>query len=118
VETEPEAAKTASTQRPLTWPPSGKFGFQEPVSRDAQTAVDAIAKEALELGWTEAQLYQNRGQLKFPSGGEYGLICFLRGNRKIVGVTAQAIRLKAPSGSIAKYYSKRPGVKHPAITHI
>ena len=58
--------------------------------------VDAIRDQARSLGWSEAQLYQNRGRFRFPCGQDYGLVCFLEGDKRIGKVTRQSIEIIGP----------------------
>jgi len=99
----PEPAATP----PHFFPADGDWPFTEPVSPEAVAKVDAIRDQALALGWSEAALYQNRGRLRFPCGGDYGLVCFLHGSHEIGEVTGESIEIVAPSGSRLRY--RQPG---------
>lgn len=59
----------------------------------AVVKVDAIRKKAMKLGWTEAQLYQNQGCLRFPCGEDYGLVCFVGGDREIGRISESTIEI-------------------------
>ena len=81
------------------FPRTGAWPFVEPVARDAVAKVDAVRDEALALGWSDAALYQNRGHLAFPVGGEWGLVCFLTDGATIGAVTREAIAIHRPRGA-------------------
>lgn len=66
------------------------------VTPEAVAQVDAVREAAMQLGWTEAGLYQNRGPYPFPYGQEYGLVCFLSGNRQAGEITARYIEIVYP----------------------
>lgn len=66
------------------------------VTAEVTAKVDAIRERALELGWTEAGLYRNRGCYPFPLGQDYGLVCFLSGNRRIGKVTREYVEIICP----------------------
>ena len=79
----------------------GKWRFAHPVTQVDIEKVDAIKKQALALGWTEEELYQNRGMFKFPQGPGWGLVCFVKG--KCIGdVYEDIIKLIGypPRGSV------------------
>jgi hypothetical protein len=97
------------------YPSAGDWRFTHPVAREAVTKVDAVRDQALALGWSEASLYQNRGHLRFPVGGDYGLVCFLHGGRELGQVTRDHIEIIAPSGSRLRY--RNPALDQPWIGH-
>ncbi|MCL4553265.1 MAG: hypothetical protein M1305_06935 [Candidatus Marsarchaeota archaeon] len=70
-------------------------------SPESFARIDAIKEHALSLGWTESQLYQTESKFPFPYGDEYGLVCFLLGNRQTGEVTAQYIEILSPLGNRA-----------------
>ena len=72
-----ELTRTAPTVPPHLFPEDGDWKFTQPVRSSTVPKVDAIRDQALSLGWSEAQLYQNRGRFRFPCGQDYGLVCFL-----------------------------------------
>lgn len=86
------------------YPHEGHFNFQEIVTENAFREVERIKAEAIKLGWTEGYLLQTKGRAKFPSGADYGLICFLKGGRKVTQVKEGCIVMKAPSGTILRFY--------------
>ncbi len=59
------------------YPRNGDWRFTQPVQRSTLDKVNAIRELALSLGWHEARLYQNRGQLRFPCGDDWGLVCHI-----------------------------------------
>ena len=91
---------------PHMFPADGDWPFTESVSPEVVAKVDAIRDQALSLGWTEAGLYQNRGHLRFPVGGEYGLVCLLHSGDQIGEVSAQSIEIARPSGSGLRHYTR------------
>ena len=62
--------------------------------------VDGIREEALALGWTMAQLYQNRGSVMFQCGQDYGLVCFLKDDSELGRVTRDFVEIR---GKVLKY---------------
>jgi len=88
------------------FPAEGDWAFTEPAAPDAVTKVDAIREQARALGWSEAGLYQNRGNLRFPAGGEYGLVCFLHAGDQIGEISTQSIEITRPSGSCLRHYNR------------
>ena len=98
-----------------SYPTEGDFAFREVATELAFTEVERIKEEAMALGWTEPFLLQTKGTSKFPSGPEYGLICFLKGGRKITQVKESCIVMEAPSGTVLRFY--RPDrIGNPGIT--
>jgi hypothetical protein len=87
-------------------PADGDWPFTESVTPETVANVDAIREQALALGWSEAALYQNRGHLSFPAGGEYGLVCFLHAGDQIGEISTQSIEIIRPSGSRLRYYNR------------
>lgn len=81
------------------FPASGVWRFTEPVRADAVGKVDAIRDAALSLGWTEAGLYRNRSDLRFPYGPDYGLVCFLDGDAVVGEVTRESIEILRSRGA-------------------
>ncbi|MFB3882442.1 MAG: hypothetical protein ACE149_14340 [Armatimonadota bacterium] len=90
---------------PHLFPVDGHWRFTERVSPEALAQVDAVREQAMSLGWTEAGLYQNRGRLRFPAGGEYGLVCLLRDGATITEVAARFIEITSPRGSRLRRYN-------------
>ncbi|HOF87391.1 MAG TPA: hypothetical protein PLZ36_04690 [Armatimonadota bacterium] len=78
--------------------------FYQPVGPSAVEQMDAIREQAMALGWTEAMLYQNRGRFSFPCGQDYGVVCHLGHQRRIGAVTAEAIEICHPTGSVLRCY--------------
>lgn len=89
----------------FAFPTTGEWRFTEPVSPEAVTNVDKIRDEALALGWPEARLYQNRGQIRFPCGQEYGLVCFLGEGATIAAVSREAITIQGRHGHALRFYN-------------
>ena len=89
------------------FPADGDWKCSRPVGKDAVAKVDAIRDNALSLGWTEAQLYQNRGSLVFPCSHEYGLVCFLDDGERIGAVTNLSIEIigAPPRETISHFYN-------------
>lgn len=93
------------------FPAAGDFAFTEPVAADAVAKVAAIRAEALAVGWTEAVLYQNRGHLRFPCGGDFGLVCFLDDGSRIAAVTRETITIEHARGTRGSF--PNPAVAQP-----
>jgi len=101
---------------PYLYPAEGAWRFTEPVSPEAVAKVDAIREQALALGWSEAQLYQNRGRFCFPGGQEYGLVCYLRPDDQIGEVTLQFIETITARGGHLRFPNHN--VDQPWLKHI
>ncbi len=99
----------------LNYPTNEKWKFTEKVDLLDYLKVWEIKDTASASGWSQADLFQNRGQFPMPCGQDYGLICFLRG-RVIGKITSDAIELlsdKNSRGHCLKF--QRPRRKE--ITH-
>ena len=75
------------------YPVNETLKFSADVKSNVVAKVDAIRAQAMKLGWTEAQLYQSQGRHRFPCGEDYGLICFIGGDREIARVTESYIEI-------------------------
>ena len=120
----PKIQQTEALQRWL-FPENKTLPFSSDVDLTAVAKVDAIRAEAMEFGWTEAQLYQNQGRHRFPCGEDYGLVCFIGGDREIVGVTEAYIEIAHGIGTsrehILKFHNSRviqPWMKNQEETHV
>jgi len=82
---------------PYLFPKDGNLPFPGKVLPSAVAKVDAIRDQALALGWSERRLYQNRGELRFPCGEDYGLVCFIGEAQRIGEVTKQYIEIISPA---------------------
>ena len=91
-----ELTHTLPTVPPHLFPEDGDWKFTQPVRSSIVPKVDAVRDQARSLGWSEAQLYQNRGRFRFPCGQDYGLVCFLEGDKRIGKVTRQSIEIIGP----------------------
>ncbi len=107
------------------YPDNETLKFSADVKSSIVAKVDAIRDQAMELGWTEAQLYQSQGRHRFPCGEDYGLICFVSGDRKIVGVTESCIEIAHSIGTsrehILKFHNSRviqPWMKNQEEAHV
>jgi hypothetical protein len=98
------------------YPVQGDWRFTEPVSPQAVAKVDAVRERALAAGWSEAQLYQNRGRYSFPCGQDYGLVCFLHGDDQVGEMTAQFIEIINARGTRLRFYN--PKVDQPWLRHV
>ena len=76
----------------LNYPSNGTWRFSAKVDLLDYFKVEEVREVAMGLGWSHADLFQNRGNLSMPCGQDYGLICFVHG-RTIGAVTAEAIEL-------------------------
>ena len=100
---------------PYLFPEDGDWRFTQRVRTSAIPKVDAVREQALSLGWSEAQLYQNRGRFRFPCGEDYGLVCFLDENKRIGEVTRQSIEIVGPPPSENRLRFFNPEVDQPWI---
>jgi hypothetical protein len=96
--------------------PAGEaWKCRQPVTARAVAKVDAIRQEAEACGWSEARLYQNQGRYGFPCGQDYGLVCFVDGDREIGAVTERFIEIvhgaKTPRPGTLRFYN--PDVPQP-----
>jgi hypothetical protein len=105
VEDGPSGPVAAAAPARFAFPATGEWRFTEPVSPEAVAKVDKIRDEALALGWSEARLYQNRGQIRFPCGQEYGLVCFLGDDATIAAVSREAITIQGRHGHALRFYN-------------
>lgn len=92
-------------------PVGGDWPFTEQVSVDAVAMVDAVRVEAIALGWSEAALYRNRGNLRFPYGDAWGLVCFLDAGATVGAVTREAITICRRRSSTTRF--PNPDVAQP-----
>ena len=88
----------SSNTTPHLYPTDGDWKFTRPVPPEVVAQVDAIRDRALALGWSEARLYQNRGNIKYPCGQDWGLVCTLDNGQTIGEVTSQYIEIFTRSG--------------------
>lgn len=86
----------------LNYPATGTWAFTEKVDLLDFFKVEEIKATALGLGWSYADLFQNRGRFAMPYGQDYGLICFVPG-RVIGAVTPEAIELFPEKGNRDQY---------------
>jgi hypothetical protein len=106
---------------PHVYPTDGDWRFTEPVSAETVAKVDAIRDQALALGWSEVQLYQNRGRYSFPCGQDYGLVCFLHGDDQVGEITHQSIEIINARGSRLRFHNHnvdQPWLRHVGISEI
>ncbi len=88
-----------------------KLSFTQKVLRYALSEVDRIRDEALTAGWTEAELYQNRGQIRFPSGAfDYGIVCYVDPGQRLGQVTPEKIEVICRGGH-SLYFRPKPGMR-------
>ena len=108
-----ELTHTPPTVPPYLFPEDGDWQFTQPVRSSTVPKVDAIRDQALSLGWSEAQLYRNRGRFRFPYGRDYGLVCFLEEDKRIGEVTRQSIEIIGPPPQENRLYFYNPDVDQP-----
>ncbi len=89
---------SSSNTTPHLNPTDGDWKFTRPVPPEVVAQVDVIRDKALALGWSEARLYQNRGNIKYPCGQDWGLVCTLDNGETIGEVTRQYIEIFTQSG--------------------
>jgi hypothetical protein len=87
--------------------PDGTSGFTEAISHDAVSMVDGVRQQALELGWSEAQLYRDHGRYAFPCGQDYGLVCFLRSGDQVGEITRRSIEIVGSGGRKLRFYNSQ-----------
>jgi len=107
------ASRLPRPDRPtgFLFPARGAWPCTEPVPPDAVAKVNAIREEAFALGWTENGLYRNRGELRFPYGHEYGLVCFVGGDATIESVERDAVTIRHARGNALRF--PNPDVEQP-----
>lgn len=85
--------------------------FSAPVTEYALDQVNRIREEALTAGWTESELYQNRGRYRFPFGAsDYGVACFIDPGQTLGVVTPHSIELICRGGHSLTF--RRRGKEH------
>ena len=108
-----ELTRTPPTVPQHLFPEDGDWKFTQPVRSSTVLKVDAVRDQALSLGWSEAQLYRNRGRFRFPCGQDYGLVCFLEEDSRIGEVTRQSIEIIGPPPQENRLYFYNPDVDQP-----
>jgi len=88
----------SSSTAPHLYPADGDWKFTRPVPHEVVAQVDVIRDKALALGWSEARLYQNRGNIKYPCGQDWGLVCILDSGQTIGEVAREYIEIFTSSG--------------------
>jgi hypothetical protein len=101
--------------KPYRYPKEGEWNFVKNVSSSTIAKVDSIREHALSLGWKESRLYQNRGRFPYPSGDDYGLVCFIRDNTRIGEVASQCIEIIGPPPEEIRTRFYNPDVDQPWI---
>ena len=96
---------TSSNTTSHQYPTEGDWKFTRHVPPEAVAKVDVIRDRALACGWTEARLYQNRGNLRYPCGDEWGLVCALDDGETIGEVTRRYIEIVCRSGVVQKFFN-------------
>lgn len=94
-----------SSAEPHLFPADGTWPFTQPVLAAALAQIDAISATARAQGWSLAALYQNRSDHRFPSGQQYGVVCFLSEGTTILEVTPHAIALGERDGTTGRIYN-------------
>jgi hypothetical protein len=92
----PKAEPVRSAQFPKKdwlYPAGQAWKCRQKVTSQAVAKVDAIRDEAIAKGWSHARLYQNQGRFSFPCGEDYGLVCFVNGQRQIGEITTRYIEI-------------------------
>jgi hypothetical protein len=88
-------------------PPAGDYRFTVDVDDDALAEVARIRERANACGWTDDDLLQNRGRIRFPCGPDWGLVCFLRHGQRVGEVTELAIELVLVNGVVQHFQRPR-----------
>jgi hypothetical protein len=115
---EPPAVKDEGEPPPTpphTYPSDGDWPVAQPVCSEAVAKVDVIRERSLALGWSEAQLYQNRGHYGFPYGQDYGLVCFLDDDEEIGEIIRESIEIINARGNRLRFYNQ--AVDQPWLHH-
>ena len=94
----------AAQQKPYLYPATGDWKFTRLVLPEAVAKVDAIRDRALDCGWTEARLYQNRSNLRYPCGSEWGLVCSLNDGETIGEALTRYIEIITRNSVVRKFY--------------
>jgi len=105
-----------SVQPSHLYPAHGGWRFTEAVSPEAVAKADAVREQALAAGWSEVQLYQNRGRYSFPCGQDYGLVCFLHGDDQVGEITRQSIEIINARGTRLRFYNL--SIDQPWLRHV
>ena len=101
-----KATVAAPPQSWFSFPAQSALRFRRPVTHHALAEVDFIHDEAIRLGWTEAELYQNRGIYSFPHGQDYGVVCFIHHDQRLGTVTSSAIEVICRGGHSLHCYRR------------
>ena len=88
------------------YPAEGEFPCKTRVSFHALGEVDTIRDEALNLGWSDIQLYGTRGRFTFPCGPGYGLVCYVHCDQRIGKVAEKHIEIICSGGHSLHFYRK------------
>jgi hypothetical protein len=83
-----------------------------PISPDAIAMVDAIAGNAMALGWSRERLYATGNGIFDP---RRGLVCYLKPDDRIGEVTVQSIEIIHPLPSEVRHRFYNPDVDQPWI---
>lgn len=110
-----EPARSAQLQQKDWLYPAGQaWKFRQKVTSQAVAKVVAIRDEAIAKGWSEARLYQNQGRFRFPCGEDYGLVCFVDGQRRIGEITTRYIEIiHETAGRVNRLRFANPDVDQP-----
>lgn len=86
---------TTIPHKPEPWrfPKDGDFSNVQEVSQADVEKVRAKREEALSKGWSEASLFQNRGNLLFPVGHDWGLVCFLGEGKELGCISREFVEI-------------------------
>lgn len=96
------------------YPGSQAWKCRQKVALQAVAKVDAIRDEAMANGWSEPRLYQNQGRFRFPCGEDYGLVCFVDGQRRIGEITTRYIEIiHDNAGQVNRLRFANPDVDQP-----
>lgn len=92
-------------------PPEGTYAFTIHVDDHALAEVERIRSRAHACGWTDDDLLQNRGRIRFPCGEDWGLVCFLRHGQRVGEVTERAVELVLVNGVVQHFQRPRRGAR-------
>ena len=83
-----------------------EFKFTQKVRCYALVEVDRIQDEATHAGWSEAELYQNRGRFRFPCGQDFGIVCSVDPGQRLGQITPEKIELITIGGHSLHFYRR------------
>lgn len=102
----------AEDDGPPPAPPTVRRSAGSPISLEAIAMVDAVAENAVALGWSRERLYAAGNGIFDP---RRGLVCYLKPGDRIGEVTVQSIEIIHPPPSEVRHRFYNPDVDQPWI---